>query len=101
MSTRTAGLWRPLAALLDRTAALHEPRVGGTWRRDGRSQSMIDGLLPGIVGYRLTVERHEASAKMSQNMSPANRRGVAEGLRALDRDGPRAVADMMDALAPE
>lgn len=88
-----------LVALLDRTAATHEPTVAGTWRRGAPSQAMVDGLVSGIVGYRFTVERHEAVVKMSQNMSEANRRSVANGLRALDADRPRAVADMMDDLA--
>lgn len=84
-----------LHALFDRTAALHEPGVGGGWWRDADRQVMVDKLIRGIVGYDLTVRSHEATFKMSQNKSAADREGVIEGLRGLGRDRTDAVADMM------
>lgn len=86
-----------IVALLDRTAAAHEPSVGGAWARGPHAQAMIDALVSGVVGYRFTVERHEAMVKMSQNMPAADHEGVVRGLRALDADGAHAVADLMEA----
>jgi transcriptional regulator len=84
-----------LHRLFDRTATFHEPRVGGGWNREGDRQVMVDKLIRGVVGYDLTVRSHEATFKMSQNKSAADREGVIRGLRGLRRDRPQAVADMM------
>ncbi|MBF52856.1 MAG: FMN-binding negative transcriptional regulator [Confluentimicrobium sp.] len=84
-----------LHALFDRTAEAYEPAVGGDWSRAGDRQQMVDKLIRGIIGYRLTVRSHEASFKMSQNKTPADRTAVIDGLNGLDTPAAREVATMM------
>lgn len=90
-----------LHAVFDRTSATHEPLVGGDWRRDAERQPMVDKLIRGVVGYELTVWRHEAIFKMSQNKSVADRRGVIAGLRGLGTDEASGVAEMAQAYLKE
>jgi transcriptional regulator len=65
----------------------------------------IGGQLRGIVGIEFTVTRIEGKAKLSQNRSDADQRGVIEGLRSdaldgLDGAAAEAVAsDMANSLA--
>ena len=47
-----------------------------------RRETYIDGQLAGIVGLEITVTRVEGKAKLSQNRSEADRRGVVAGLLA-------------------
>ncbi len=55
-------------------------------------------MLAGIQAFRLVPTRIEAQWKMSQNRSPADRRGVIAGLRAQGND---AVAELIAATLPE
>lgn len=87
--------------IFDRTAAKHEPTVGGGWNREGSRQEMVDRLINGVVGYELTVLSHEAIFKMSQNKSLPDRVGVISGLRGLATDGANEVADMMQTYLNE
>ena len=58
----------------------------------------VEGQLRGIVGVEVRVERVEGKAKLSQNRSEADRRGVVAGLRAEGTTpGAAAVADAMSA----
>ncbi len=56
---------------------------------------MVDRLIRGVVGYDLVVRSHEATFKMSQNKSAADRLGVIRGMRGLGRERTDAVAEMM------
>lgn len=46
----------------------------------------LDRMLRAIVGIELQLTRVEAKAKMSQNKSPEDVRGIVEGLRSEARD---------------
>jgi transcriptional regulator len=84
-----------LIALLDDLSAQEEARLAPKppWTREKMSPGKFDGLLRGIIGGRLFVERLEGTFKLSQNKNDADRRGAAEGLgdhpiAALMRDLP-------------
>lgn len=70
-------------------AAIHEStsaeKAGGSpWKVSDAPASYIDSLLKGIVGFDLRIERLEGKWKLSQNRSEGDRRGVVDGLDALD-----------------
>lgn len=65
------------------------------WSVTDAPAAYIEGQLRGIVGIEVHVERVEGKAKLSQNRSAADRRGVVEGLRADGTPGALAVADAM------
>ncbi|WGL53572.1 FMN-binding negative transcriptional regulator [Nocardioides sp. BP30] len=74
-----------VTALTDR----HEAGLVDRWRVSDAPAGYVDGMLRAIVGVELRVERIEAKAKLSQNRSEADRRGVIEGL------GEHPVAEAM------
>ena len=76
----------------------HEGDRPEPWAVTDAPPAYVEGQLRGIVGIELDVERVEAKAKLSQNRSEADRRGVVEGLRERPEVGGRVVADEMDRL---
>jgi transcriptional regulator len=83
--------------LTDRHESSLSSRAGsvdpaGRWFVTDAPSAFIDGQLRAIVGLELQISRVEAKSKMSQNRPPADRLGVVEGLRAVDRGDPVASA---------
>lgn len=83
-----------LVALLDDLSAQEEARLlpKKPWTRDKMKAGKFDGLLRGIQGGRLFVERLEGTSKLSQNKSDADRLGAAKGL------GKHPVAAIMRSI---
>jgi transcriptional regulator len=75
----------------------HESHRDDPWQVTDAPAQYIEGQLRGIVGIEIRVERVEGKAKLSQNRSEADRRGVIEGLRAEPGIAGHAVADAMAA----
>lgn len=75
-----------LVAQLDALSEQEEARLAPKpiWTRAKMSPGRFDGMLRGIVGGRLTVERMTGTFKLSQNKSDADRLGAAAG-RAIIR----------------
>jgi len=59
----------------------HEARRTVPWSTSDAPENYIRGQLRAIVGIAFTVERVEGKAKLSQNRSVADRKGVVTGLR--------------------
>lgn len=60
----------------------HEGRRNDPWAVTDAPPKFINGMLKAIVGLRLSVERVEAKAKLSQNRSAADQAGTITGLEA-------------------
>jgi transcriptional regulator len=65
----------------------HETGRADSWHVTDAPAPYIDGQLHGIVGVEFAVIRVEGKAKLSQNRSDADRRGVVEGLRSDSASG--------------
>lgn len=78
-------------------SALHEAGRAEPWRIEDAPRAYIDGLLRGIVGVEMRVERIEAKRKLSQNKSAADYDGVMRGLGAGETES-REVAALMAAV---
>ncbi|CAN5357161.1 FMN-binding negative transcriptional regulator [soil metagenome] len=74
----------------------HESGRQRPWQVTDAPEAYIDGQLRGIVGLEITVHRVEAKAKLSQNRSPEDRRGVVIGLRAEGGASAHTMADVME-----
>ena len=74
----------------------HESGRAQPWQVADAPEAYIEGQLRGIVGIEVTVHRVEAKAKLSQNRSLDDRRGVVAGLRGEPFVGAEAVANEMD-----
>ena len=75
----------------------HEGRRAEPWHVDDAPADYLDGQLRAIVGLSVRVERFDGKAKLSQNRSEADQRGVVAGLRDEPARGSAAVADAMAA----
>lgn len=85
---------------VERLTVEHEHHRTQPWQLGDAPEPYIRGQLAGIVGLEITVARVEAKAKLSQNRSTADRRGVVDGLRGEVGPGASAVADAMKAALP-
>lgn len=88
-----------LAVLVADLSDRHEAEAGSDWRFEPeREDHRVQ--LRGIIGFRLIVERSEATFKLNQNHPAANRRAAAEKLAAQPRDGSREIAALMRERTP-
>lgn len=85
-----------LRAVDDLTDA-HESGRAVPWATSDAPEKYVRGQLRAIVGVEVTVERVDGKAKLSQNRSEADRRGVVEGLRAEAAPEAGVVAAQMTA----
>jgi transcriptional regulator len=74
----------------------HEAEFPVPWGVDDAPPEYVEAQLKGIIGVALRIDRLEGKWKVSQNRSMADRAGVATGLRELDTDESRAMADLVD-----
>ena len=73
----------------------HEDHRAHPWQVTDAPADFVEGQLRGIIGIEIRVERVEAKAKLSQNRSLEDRRGVIEGLEREQLPGASAVAEAM------
>jgi transcriptional regulator len=75
----------------------HEGRTtdGDGWQVRDAPEKFVSGQLRAIVGVSMTVTRVEAKAKLSQNRSADDQRGVVEGLAGSTDVGAAAVREAM------
>jgi transcriptional regulator len=78
-----------LRDVVTRLTGVHEDVRREPWHVGDAPEQYIEGQLGGIVGLEITVTRVEGKAKLSQNRSEADRRGVVAGL--LDEQHYEAV----------
>lgn len=74
---------------------LHERGRERPWSITDAPEDFIDAQLRAIVGVEFVVHGIEAKAKLSQNRSPADQRGVVQGLGREPDLRSRAVANAM------
>lgn len=84
-------------ALLKRLIAIHEPGYAEQW--NGLPEGYREGMLRGIVGFRIGIDRIEGKFKLSQNRPEEDRRTVFAAHAAGDPD-QQALASWMRRLIP-
>ena len=85
-----------LRDVVTRLTAMHESGRSDPWQPGDAPEKYIEGQLAGIVGLEIAVTRVEGKAKLSQNRSEADRRGVIDGLRKEQDYQAAKVAAAMD-----
>ena len=91
------------AWLLEQVTAMtsiHETARPEPWAVDDAPPEFLAAQMKGIVGVEIEIARIEGKWKVSQNRPEADRRGVAAGLRALDAEQARRMADLVDSRGP-
>jgi transcriptional regulator len=87
-----AWLLQQITAITDvQEASRAEP-----WSVNDAPSDFLAGQLKGIVGIEIEITRIEGKWKVSQNRSEADRRGVAEGLRDMEAEAARHMAELVD-----
>lgn len=91
-----------LRAVVDALAARYESDLAPKppWTSAKMSPRKLTTMLRGIVGYELTIEHLEGTAKMSQNKSAQDVDGAVRGLTELDTDSACKIAGMMQKVRP-
>ncbi|GAA4178698.1 FMN-binding negative transcriptional regulator [Gryllotalpicola koreensis] len=84
-----------LRAAVTELTELHESGRSDAWAVTDAPPEYLDMQLSGIVGIEVAVEKVEGKAKLSQNRSEADRRGVVAGLATEPFPGAEAVAAAM------
>lgn len=90
-----------LAEIVDALARQFEAGEAEPWQFEDQPVPFRDGLLGGIVGFEIAVERLEGKFKLSQNRAAEDRQGVIAGLRRGGRPDDLALADLMAARETE
>jgi transcriptional regulator len=85
-----------LRDVVTRLTGVHEDVRSEPWHVSDAPERYIDGQLGGIVGLEIAVTRVEGKAKLSQNRSEADRRGVIKGLLEEQDYEAAKVAAAMD-----
>ena len=78
-----------------RLTSRHEDGRPEPWQIGDAPPAFVEGQLGGIVGLEILVTRVEGKAKLSQNRSEADRRGVVAGLLAETHSAAIDVAAAM------
>jgi transcriptional regulator len=86
-----------LRDVVTRLTAIHESGRPEPWQPSDAPEQYIEGQLRGIVGLQVSVTRIEGKAKLSQNRSEADRRGVVTGLLGEEPSGASEIASAMQA----
>jgi transcriptional regulator len=80
-----------LRAHVETLTNIHEAAVPEPWSVSDAPADYIQSMIKGIVGLEFSIERLEGKWKLSQNRSESDRRGVVEGLDALDTASSQAM----------
>ena len=86
-----------LRAAVTELTETHEAGRPDEWAVTDAPADYVEMQLSGIVGVEIAVERVEGKAKLSQNRSEEDRRGVVAGLEHEPFPGADAVASAMEA----
>ena len=84
-----------LEGLLGRLSARHEAREAAPWRMQDQPEAFLGGMLGGILGFELAVDRLEGKFKLSQNRPAGDRPRIIAALEARGDDEARGVAALM------
>src|SRR5262249_13645408 len=89
-------LWSLRAAHLKDLVDVNERAFESPWRLESLPADFVDGLLGGIDGFALAVDRADTNLNLSQNRRPDDPRRVRDQLAARPDQTARDVAAWMD-----
>jgi transcriptional regulator len=89
-----------LRGFLDRLSTRHEAGSEQPWRIEDQPAAYMNGMLRGIVGIELAVNRLEGKFKLSQNRPAADRPRIVAALDAHSDAEAKAIAALMREREP-
>ena len=84
-----------LRRLLRRLSDQHEAGSPAPWRMQDLPETYLAGMVKGIIGLEIAVERLQGKYKLSQNRPAADRPRVIAALESSADAGAQAVARLM------
>lgn len=84
-----------LCRLLRRLSDQHEAGSPAPWRMQDLPETYLAGMVKGIIGLEIAVERLQGKYKLSQNRPAADRPRVIAALERSADAGAQAVARLM------
>jgi transcriptional regulator len=85
-----------LRAHVGSLTAIHEAASPQPWAVSDAPADYIASQIRGIVGFEMKIERLEGKWKVSQNRSESDRRGVVDGLDALETAGAAEMSRLVE-----
>ncbi|QDV17376.1 Protease synthase and sporulation protein PAI 2 [Gimesia panareensis] len=89
-----------LKQVIDKTVQFYEAAQPAPWSMEIPDAEFTEGLLQGIVGFRIEIERIEGKFKLSQNHAVERREKVIDALKKQSSDDAQAIAALMKADLP-
>jgi transcriptional regulator len=84
--------------LLSDLSETYEAGVAAPWRLEAQDDKYLQAMMRGIVAFEIPISRLEAKAKLSQNRSAEDRRGVIAALRRGEDALGHEIATLMERL---
>ena len=75
-----------LLSIVTRLTEKHEAGFEHPWKVSDAPEDYVDGLLKAIVAFEMPISRIEASWKLNQNRSEADRTGAMAGMKEQGND---------------
>ena len=85
-----------LLAHLEALTQEHEAGEPQPWKVSDAPSDFVGQTMKALVGIEIPIARLVGKWKVSQNRSPADRRGVVEGLRARGDEASAAMAELVE-----
>jgi len=85
-----------LRAHVESLTKIHESGMSQPWAVSDAPVEYVAAMLRGIVGFEMQITRLEGKWKVSQNRSESDRRGVVDGLDALDTPEAQEMARLVE-----
>ena len=85
---------------VDALTAQQEATFDSPWAVSDAPAKYTNGLLRGLVGLEISIERIVAKTKASQNQPPRNREGVTRGLQDVHGDASSDLVSVMTRPPP-
>jgi len=79
--------------VVEQTVNKYEPSL--LVERNILTNELIEKLLPGIVGFKITISRIEGKLKLGQQRVSEDQRGVVKGLQSANSHDAQALVDYM------
>ena len=84
-----------LVDLMEKTVHFYEASMPNPWKAQFDTK-FIDGLMSGIVGFEISINKIEGKWKLNQNHSNKRQQNLVKGLRTSNQYNSEEIASIME-----
>jgi transcriptional regulator len=84
-----------LVDLMEKTVHFYESSMPNPWKAPFDT-NFIDGLMSGIVGFEISINKMEGKWKLNQNHSNKRQENLVKGLRSSNQYNSEEIANIME-----